>query len=857
MKTISILVTFFFSLSALAYEVPVKKANKTLEKLNAHVAYDIEKAKKATQGGDVASGICNSDEEQYLQIEAQVLAELKNFYSSKGGNINELKALTKTEFKAIHLPLVKGKQTENFESEGIKIFELAKGNSLLNQKQFFDAELKFLSSVSVMDYVSFETLKIVSPQNAREGNHIRMNSAELVVKFDLRYQMSDKVKTNDRGIFNIAVERNQEAWKIKSIELIKGTSLVATLGNKFEEATQAAIAGQIPSHLRREAIRRGGYATAIGDYNSDNISDLLVATSGEIVLLKGNKDGTFKTDDQAGLGKHTFVKSASFVDLTNSGQQDLILVRFSFEEPNRTASKISDIIIYKNVNGKFTKVDSPIMYKNEHPYAMPMALADFNQDSKIDLYVGFPGARDFTTLKERNLSSLKEKNSHGFFYSTGSTPKMFVEQDANLIWQESNKSKNDTSGASFYYPHSAVAVDFNLDGIMDVVTVDDRNQISPIYQGTESGQFIKANNAINAVSADYGMGVAFGDVFNKGRLDFLMSSVNFSPNQRINSSCLENWGEADTFKSGVAGLRFYRNEGKFYSEVAKGLGLEDIGFGLSGVELVDYNNDGHLDIIVSNGLWSGSKNSTNTNLTSIISRSSLLGIFEVDVKDNKHVSRINAPVAKANVRQIESGVSWMKEAGKSQSAVMDVLSFAKNKNGEHYSYEGFQRKRIFRNNGNATFTEVGYGLGLDSEADGYMVAYADIDRDGRLDIIYRNADPGVSTDQFAPLQVYMNRTKNLNSVEIKLVGNGKTSNRDAIGSLVRADLGPSRIIRQLTGMNGTVQSERIIHFGLGENQSIKNVEITWPDGSIQKIGQLKKGIYQIVQDSTVKDLAQK
>lgn len=857
MKNISILVSFLFSMSSIAYEVPVKKANKTFEKLNAHVAYDIEKAKKGTRGGDVSSGICNSDEEQYLQIEAQVLTELKNFYSSKGANLNELKALTKADFKAINLPLVKGKQIENFESEGIKIFEFAKANSLLNQKQFFDAEIKFLSAVTAVDYVSFDTLKVVSPENAREKNRIRMNSAELVVKFDLRYQSADKVKTNDRGIFNITVERNQETWKIVSIELIKGTSLVATPGNKFEEVTQSAVANQVPSHLRREAIRRGGYATAVGDYNNDNISDLLVATSQEVVLLKGNKDGTFKTDEQSGLAKHTFVKSAAFVDLTNSGQQDLILVRFSFEEPNRTASKISDIVIYRNVNGKFTKVDSPIMYKNDHPYAMPMALADFNHDSKIDLYVGFPGARDFTTLKERNLASLKEKNSHGFFFNTGNTPKMYVEQDANLIWQESNKSKADTSGASFYYPHSAIAVDFNLDGIMDVVTVDDRNQISPIYQGTEKGQFIKSNNAINANSADYGMGVAFGDVFNTGRLDFLMSSVNFSPNQRINSSCLENWGEAESYKSGVAGLRFFRNEGKFYSEVAKGLGLDDIGFGLSGVELLDYNNDGHLDIIVSNGLWSGSKNSSSTNITSLISRSSQLGIFEADVKDNKYVTRIDAPVAKAGARQVASDVGWLKEAGKSQSAVMDVLSFAKNKNGENYSYEGFQRKRIFRNNGNTTFSEVGYALGLDSEADGYMVAYADIDRDGRLDIIYRNADPGVKTDQFAPLQVYMNRTKSLNSVELKLVGNGKTSNRDAIGSLVRANLGQSQVVRQLIGMNGTVQSERIIHFGLGENESIKNVEITWPDGSIQKIGQLKKGIYQIMQDSGVKDLAQK
>jgi len=92
---------------------------------------------------------------------------------------------------------------------------------------------------------------------------------------------------------------------------------------------------------------------------------------------------------------------------------------------------------------------------------------------------------------------------------------------------------------------------------------------------------------------------------------------------------------------------------------------------------------------------------------------------------------------------------------------------------------------------------------------------------------------------------------------LKLVGNGKTSNRDAIGTLVRADLGPARVIRQLTGMNGTVQSEKIIHFGLGENESLRNIEITWPDGSLQKITELKKGIYQIKQDTGVQDLAQK
>ncbi|MEQ1723604.1 MAG: CRTAC1 family protein [Pseudobdellovibrio sp.] len=844
------------SATALTYEVPTKKANKTFEKLKAHVTYDNKLAAKNTDDVNVSRGICSLDEEQYLQIEAQVLAEIKNFYASKGANQKDLAKIFTNNFTATNIPFNKGKVLESFEEEEIKVYDLSKSDSKLNQKQFFTEQFKFLSPISDVDYISLDTIKVISPQGSRAADHVRMNSAELLVKFDLRYQLNNKTKINDRGLMNISVVRKGDEWKIKSIELNKGTSLVATLNNKFEEVTQTAINNQVPSHLRREAIRRGGYATAIGDYNNDGYSDMLVATAGEVVLLKGNKDGAFTADEQAGIQKHTFVKSAAFVDLTNSGQQDLVLVRFSFEEPSRALNKMSDIVIYRNNNGKFAKVESPIMYKNEHPYAMPMALADFNHDGMMDLYVGFPGARDFTTMKEVDLVTLKEKNSHGFFYNTGNPKKMYIEQDANQIWHESNP-KDEAAGANFFYPHSALAIDFNLDGFMDIVTVDDRNQISPIYQGTENGKFIKSNNAINVVTADYGMGVAFGDVFNRGKLDFLMSSVNFSPNQRINNSCLENWNEFEPYKSGVQGLRFYKNEDKYYTEISKGLGLDDVGYGLSGVELVDYNNDGYLDIVVSNGLWSGLKDSPSTDITSLISRSSRLGLFETDVKDDKFVTRINAPTGKTKGSDMDGGGSWFKQGNKSQSAVMDVLSFAKNRAGESYSYEGFQRKRIFRNNGNSTFTEVGYALGLDSEADGYMVAYADLNRDGRLDIIYRNADPAVKTTQFQPLQIFMNKMKNANSVELKLVGNGRSTNRDAIGALARADIGSSRVVRQLTAMNGTVQSERVIHFGLGSNEYLNNIEITWPDGSKQKIGKLKKGIYQIIQDSDVKNLAKK
>jgi len=147
------------------------------------------------------------------------------------------------------------------------------------------------------------------------------------------------------------------------------------------------------------------------------------------------------------------------------------------------------------------------------------------------------------------------------------------------------------------------------------------------------------------------------------------------------------------------------------------------------------------------------------------------------------------------------------------------------------TWSGYQRQRLFHNQGDGTFAEIGAAAGVDNDLDGRGVGVADFDRDGRLDLVQTNADQ--------PSLLLRNVSPDAGRwVQLDLVGAGppQGSNREAIGARVVLHAGGERWLREVSGGNGYAgQSSLRLHFGLGDATRVDSVEVRWPSGRVETI----------------------
>ena len=150
------------------------------------------------------------------------------------------------------------------------------------------------------------------------------------------------------------------------------------------------------------------------------------------------------------------------------------------------------------------------------------------------------------------------------------------------------------------------------------------------------------------------------------------------------------------------------------------------------------------------------------------------------------------------------------------------------------SFSGNERNCFFINLGNGKFADISGLSGLDFPDDGRAISVTDWDNDGDLDLWI--------TNRTAPrLRLMRNDTKKVNSfISLRLRGNGKTVNKDAIGARIEIingkDSGKFKQIQTLRAGQGFLsQSSKWIQFALNETIESINIKISWTDGTVSKI----------------------
>lgn len=164
---------------------------------------------------------------------------------------------------------------------------------------------------------------------------------------------------------------------------------------------------------------------------------------------------------------------------------------------------------------------------------------------------------------------------------------------------------------------------------------------------------------------------------------------------------------------------------------------------------------------------------------------------------------------------------------------------------EGKSWSGNERNCCFLNTAQTRFADISATSGLDFLDDGRAVAVVDWDHDGDLDLLQMN--------RTAPQVRFMRNdwpTQN-GWLALKLIGT--TCNRDAIGSrvrLYRKEI-PGFDSRTLyAGSSFLSQSSKWIHFGLGRNEKIEKVEVSWPGGETEIFRNLDaRRRYRLIQGS--------
>ena len=217
-----------------------------------------------------------------------------------------------------------------------------------------------------------------------------------------------------------------------------------------------------------------------------------------------------------------------------------------------------------------------------------------------------------------------------------------------------------------------------------------------------------------------------------------------------------------------------------YDNLARVTGVELGGWSF-GAQFGDLNNDGKLDLYLTNGYVSADKGSS----------------YWYDF----------TKITGGNSSIIGDAKNWPPMQGRSLS--------------------GYQRKRVWMNDGAGKLTDVAMAVGVTDQYDGRAVAIADLWNRGALDVIVAN--------QKGPILVYRNTVAaDAGWIEFEL--EGTRSNRSAIGAQVRLFYNGEQQLQEVSGGSGfCAQNQRRLHFGLGKNPRVEQAVIRWPSGQTQTL----------------------
>lgn len=409
--------------------------------------------------------------------------------------------------------------------------------------------------------------------------------------------------------------------------------LYRNLGDlKFEDITASSGTGDATGFST---------GTTMLDVNNDGWMDIYVCKAGSLkddnarrnLLYVNQQNGTFKEEAQQwGLDDPGFATQAYPVDYDKDGDLDLYIVnyRYDFKNNTRISTEIQRQIeevtsdqLYRNDGVKFTKVTGEAGLYNK-TWGLAAAIGDFNNDGWPDIYVSNDYLEpDFLYINQKDgtfKNEILDRIKHISFYSMGSD---YADLNNDLL---PDLITLDMAAENYQRSKENMA-SMSTENFMNMVSVGYHHayMANMLHYNLGNGHFMETGQMSGIVKTDWSWAPLIADYDNDGLKDVFISNgiLKDYTNQDFRTIIKQKQMAGETLTlEGVLELLpsqklanySYKNNGDLtFTKTIEEWGLDDPSFS-NGAVYSDFDNDGDLDLLVSNinddlGLYRNNANS--------------------------------------------------------------------------------------------------------------------------------------------------------------------------------------------------------------------------------------------------------